>query len=346
MTHDTVTVAQLGEFDELIDVRSPAEFALDHVPGARNCPVLDNEERARVGTLYTQVSIFEARKVGAALVARNIARHIEEQFRERAREWRPLVYCWRGGKRSGAMTHILRQVGWDARQLAGGYKSFRRAVVADLKQKIPALTFRVICGMTGTGKSKLLQQLAARGAQVLDLEALAEHRGSLLGSMPGIAQPSQKMFETRLWQALRALDPAQPVYVESESRKIGDVRTPESLLTRMWSSDCIVIHAEMNVRVELLLSEYRHLTLDRALVQDRLDCLIPLHGRERIEVWKVLADGGDWHAFVETILTQHYDPSYQKSIGKHYPNLPNGRQFQLQSAQSGDCAALALTVHR
>src|SRR5712671_4543412 len=103
---DTVTVAQLDAFDEVIDVRSPSEFALDHVPEALNCPVLDDEERASVGTLYQQTSPFDAKKVGAALVSKNIARHIEERFRDRAREWRPLVYCWRGGKRSGALAHV------------------------------------------------------------------------------------------------------------------------------------------------------------------------------------------------------------------------------------------------
>ena len=157
----TVTVAQLDAFDEVIDVRSPSEFALDHVPGAANCPVLDDEERARVGTLYKQVSPFDARKLGAALVSKNIARHLEEHFRGRDRGWRPLVYCWRGGKRSGAMAHVLREIGWDAATLEGGYRSYRREVMAQL-EKLPArFRFRVVCGATGSGKSRLLEALAA-----------------------------------------------------------------------------------------------------------------------------------------------------------------------------------------
>src|SRR5260221_2283515 len=122
---DAVTVAQLDAFDEVIDVRSPAEFALDHVPEALNCPVLDDAERAYVGTLYKQVSAFDAKKIGAALVAKNIALHIDGRFRGRDRGWRPLVYCWRGGQRSSAMGHVLRPVGWDAATLSGGARAKR-----------------------------------------------------------------------------------------------------------------------------------------------------------------------------------------------------------------------------
>ena len=227
MRHDVATVADLDGFDAVIDVRSPAEFAEDHVPGALSCPVLDDEERARVGTLYKQVSPFAARKVGAALVAANIARHIEANFLEHPRQWRPLVYCWRGGKRSGSMTHVLREIGWAAQQLDGGYKSFRRHVIGELDALAAGLRFRVLCGLTGSGKSRLLRALAERGEPVLDLEAIAAHRGSVLGDLPQEPQPSQKGFETQLWQALRKLDPSRTVFVESESRKIGNLRVPE-----------------------------------------------------------------------------------------------------------------------
>jgi len=173
----TVDMTALDDFDEIVDVRSPAEFTLDHIPHAVNCPVLDDEERARVGTLYKQVSPFEARKVGAALVAKNVARHIELHFASRDERWKPLIYCWRGGKRSRAMAHVLREIGWNAATLAGGYQTFRRAVLAQLEQLPSRLEYRVVCGPTGSGKSRLLQALAAYGAQVLDLELLAKHRG-------------------------------------------------------------------------------------------------------------------------------------------------------------------------
>src|SRR5262252_8185785 len=205
-----VGVDSIDDFDEIVDVRSPAEFALDHVPGAISCPVLDDEERARVGTLYAS-SPFDAKKLGAALVSKNIARHIESRFRDRDREWRPLVYCWRGGKRSAALAHVLREIGWQASTLDGGYRAYRRAVVSELAELPSRYEFEVICGATGSGKSRLLEALAARGAQVLDLEAVARHRGSVLGDMPGAPQPSQKMFDSVVRDRLRRLDPQRPV---------------------------------------------------------------------------------------------------------------------------------------
>lgn len=192
MTQDSVNVAQLQEFDEIVDVRSPSEFKLDHVPGAINCPVLDDEERARVGTIHAQNSAFTAKKVGAALVARNIAKHIDVVFASRPKTWRPLIYCWRGGQRSASMTIVLRQIGWGARKLAGGYKAYRRHVVAEIDRLVPQISFRVLCGLTGSGKSAVLRALEQRNAQVLDLEKMAAHRGSVLGNLPDGMQPSQK----------------------------------------------------------------------------------------------------------------------------------------------------------
>src|SRR6185503_12901118 len=230
-------------FDTIIDARTPAEYALDHIPGAVSAPVLDDAQRAEVGTLYKQVSPFEAKKLGAALIAQNVARHIETLFRGKEKAWRPLVYCWRGGKRSGAMAHILREVGWDASTLAGGYRAYRRWVVDELATLPSQLEFIVVHGPTGSGKSRFLAALAKAGAQVLDLEGLAAHRGSVLGSLPGRPQPSQKMFESLLLNALSALDPAQPVFVEGESRKIGQLHVPEALIARMRGAECVLLEA-------------------------------------------------------------------------------------------------------
>lgn len=319
-----VTVAQLGGFDEILDVRSPSEFAEDHVPGAFNCPVLDDAERARVGTLYKQVSPFEAKKAGAALVARNIARHLEERFRDRPKGWRPLVYCWRGGKRSGAMAHILAQVGWDAHTLEGGYRAYRRAVVADLETLPARFRWRVVCGLTGTGKSRLLSALARRGAQVLDLEELAEHRGSVLGNLPDRPQPTQKMLESRIWAGLNRLDPAVPVYAEAESRKIGLLRLPESLLAAMWAGDVIRIEMEVPGRVALLMEEYGHFLASPQLLADKLDLLRRLYGEAVIARWKELAARGAWQELVSGLLQAHYDPAYLRSTRSHYPHYDRG----------------------
>lgn len=338
---DRATVAQLPQFDAVIDVRTPSEFALDHIPGASNLPVLSDEERARVGTLHKQVSPFTAKKIGAALISVNIARHLETALWNQPRGWRPLVYCWRGGKRSAAFTHVLREVGWDAHQLDGGYKVFRRAVVADLPGLAQRLRYRVVCGLTGSGKSRLLQALHATGAQVLDLEALAAHRGSVLGNLPDAPQPTQKMFESLLWDRLRRFDPERPVFVESESKKIGVLQVPQALLDCMWSSECVQLFTPQPVRVQLLMQEYAHFLADPDLLGKQLDCLLPLHGHAVIERWKTLAAAGEWDALVEELLVRHYDPAYNRSIVSHYPSLPQARAVQLEAGGEAAFASAA-----
>jgi tRNA 2-selenouridine synthase len=341
MTQDAANVAQLPEFDEIVDVRSPSEFVLDHIPGAINCPVLDDEERAMVGTMYAHESPFAAKKAGAALVARNIARHIENEFATRPKHWRPLIYCWRGGQRSASMTIVCRQIGWDARKLAGGYKAFRRHVVAEIDRRVPDISFRVICGLTGTGKSALLRALKQRDAQVIDLEYLAAHRGSVLGNLPEEPQPSQKMFESRIWDALRGFDSSQPIYVEAESRRIGKLRVPDSLIGAMRGSPCILLNASTSARVDLLLREYAHFTQARAELFSKLDCLTELHGRKCIDRWKTLATAGDWDAFVRELLEEHYDPAYRKSTLSNYPHLTKAIQFTIDYGAQNEFAALA-----
>lgn len=324
-----VTVAQLDAFDEVIDVRSPSEYALDHVPDAVNCPVLDDAERATVGTLYKQSSPFDAKKLGAALVSRNIARHIEDRFRGRARDWRPLVYCWRGGKRSGAMAHVLREIGWPAATLDGGYRAYRREVVRQLEDLPGRLRFRVICGATGSGKSRLLEALAARGAQVLDLEAIARHRGSVLGDLPGEPQPSQKMFDSLVWDRLRRFDAAGPVFVESESKKIGQLQLPEKLLERMRASPCVRIEAPVSERVRFLIDEYRHFLEDPARLKDQLACLRALYGGEVPEGWMRRVDAGDWTGLVTDLLVKHYDPAYRRSTFRNYVDAERAEALEL-----------------
>jgi tRNA 2-selenouridine synthase len=330
---DRATIAQLLQFDEWLDVRTPSEFGLDCIPGACNLPVLSDDERARVGTLYKQVSPFLARKVGAALVASNIAQHLQGPLHDKPRTWRPLVYCWRGGQRSRSLTHVLREIGWDACQLEGGYKAFRRAVVADLPELAQRFDWRVICGMTGSGKSRLLQTLAGAGAQMLDLEGLAAHRGSVLGSLPEAPQPTQKMFESLLWQRLRRLDPSRPVYVESESKKIGGLQVPQALLDCMWQAQCIQVTMTMPARVELLKQEYVHFLRDAGALGCQLDRLVSLHGHAAIDRWKAMAHAGEWDVLVEELLVRHYDPTYRRSIGSHYPLLPQAQMLEIGSAQ-------------
>ena len=313
-----LTAAELAGWDAILDARSPAEFAEDHLPGAVSCPVLDDAERALVGTAYKESGSFEAKRLGAPLVAANIARIIASGFADRPKSWRPLVYCWRGGSRSGSLTHVLRQVGWDATQLEGGYKAFRRQVAADLEVLPGRFEFRVVCGATGSGKSRLLEALATTPAQVLDLEVLAAHRGSVLGELPGAPQPSQKAFETAIWSALSAFDAARPVFVESESKKVGNLRVPEALIKRMREGACLRLEAGPDVRAELLLADYAHLVADPALLREKLACLAPLHGKERIDRWNALAGEGAWRELVADLLEAHYDPAYHRSMSRNY----------------------------
>ena len=312
------TVAQVTEFDEVIDVRSPAEYAEDHLPGAINCPVLDDAERARIGTLYKQASPFVAKKAGAVLILHHVAEHIERHFQDRARDWRPLVYCWRGGKRSGGFTHVLRQIGWDACALEGGYKAYRRFVVAELQHLPRMFRYSVVCGATGSGKSRLLQALAAFGAQVLDLEQLAAHKGSVLGDLPHEPQPAQKMFESRLCAKLAEFDSSRQVFVEAESRKIGALQVPDALIETMRGGPCLRVEATLPARVNFLLEDYDYFLADPSRLKDRIACLKGLHSNETLEHWKALADRSDWPALVEELLARHYDPLYYRSQDKNY----------------------------
>ncbi len=340
---DIVTVAQLSEFDEIIDARSPAEFGDDHIPGARNFPVLNDDERAQVGLLYS-ASPFRAKKVGAALVARNIAQHLENDFVDKPKAWRPLIYCWRGGARSDAFTHVLRQVGWNARRLYGGYKAYRRAVVADLQTLPAAFDWRVICGLTGSGKSLLLQALAERGAQVLDLEQLAAHRGSVLGQMPDQAQPTQKMFDSRVWSALRGFSASQPVYVEAESRKIGNLRVCGSLIASIWRAPCIRLEAPIELRVLLLKSEYAHFLQNVAALNAKLQCLTALYGRAVIDRWIALAQSSEWDALIRELLERHYDPAYMRSTLAHYEGYDECIEIRAAGSKAASFRELAISL--
>jgi len=331
----------LTSFDALLDARSPAEFAEDHLPGARSLPVLGDTERAYVGTVYKQQSPFEAKRQGAVLVSRNIARHLESSLAGMPRSWRPLVYCWRGGKRSGAFAHVLREVGWDARTLEGGYRAYRRWVVEQLAQIPGRLRLRVVHGATGSGKSRLLRALARAGAQVLDLEALAAHRGSVLGELPGQPQPPQKLFESRLYAALAVLAPGRPVYVEGESRKIGQLQVPEALIAAMRASECVLLEAVPEARLALLMEEYRHFFTDTATLGAQLDCLAPLHGRDKVESWKALAAGGNFEALVMRLLAEHYDPAYRRSAARNFARLPEAQVLRVPSADEAAFAGIA-----
>ncbi|KWH49846.1 tRNA 2-selenouridine(34) synthase MnmH [Burkholderia anthina] len=317
-----VTLDRAGEFDEIIDVRTPLEFAEDHIPGALNAPVLGNEERVLVGTMYRQVSPYEATRVGAAMVARNIARHLDTTFADRPRNWRPLIYCWRGGKRSGSMTTWFNLIGWKARQLDGGYKAYRRSVCATLDSLPTRFRYIALVGHTGCGKTRLLNALRDVGAQTLDLEALACHRGSLLGALPGKPQPAQKGFDSGLVEALGRFDPQWPVFVESESRRIGLVQLPIALIEAFHAGPWVQVEAAHDERIAFLLDDYAHLFDAPDAFKAQLHRLIGLHSREEVTRWKGLIDVGARAELFTELIDRHYDPAYARTYRATY-NKPN-----------------------
>ncbi|MBV2265176.1 MAG: tRNA 2-selenouridine(34) synthase MnmH, partial [Thauera sp.] len=317
-----------------------AEFAEDHIPGAINLPVLDNDERIVVGTMYKQQSAFDARRLGGALVASNISRHMLAVLQDKPKNWRPLIYCWRGGQRSGSFTTWLRMVGWDACQLEGGYKAFRHLVIAEIARIVPTLELRIVCGPTGSAKTRVLEALAAQGAQTLDLEDLAAHKGSVLGALPDRPQPTQKRFETLLWDRLRRLDPARPVYVEAESRKIGLVFVPEALILAMRRAPCILIDATREARLAFLVRDYAYLGDDVGALQDKLHRLREHQSRETLERWKALAAARALPELFAELIDQHYDPLYHRSQNHNYVNY--GDALRVDSADLSEAGVRAL----
>lgn len=315
-------LAQLDTFDTVIDARSEDEFAEDHLPGAVNWPTLNNAERILIGTLYKQVNQFEAKKRGAALAARNIAAHIEREVIDKPRDWKPLAYCWRGGKRSGSLSLILDQIGFRVTLVEGGYKAFRAAMLQDIPNHVARLNFRVVCGTTGSGKTRLLHALAAQGAQVLDLEGLARHRSSVLGAIPGTPQPTQKHFDMLIWDALRRLDNTRPVYVESESKKVGNVSIPTALVERMRASPCLDLTLPMSERVALLMEDYACFVHDHTHFCDRLDVLTVQRGKAVIEAWKAQVRNNAIEPVVQELLELHYDPVYLQSMQRNFVQYP------------------------
>ncbi len=328
-------------FDDIIDVRSPAEFAEDHITGAINCPVLDDEQREVIGTLYKQVSPFEARKVGAVMAARNIAAHIEKRFSDKKRGWKPLIYCWRGGQRSGSMYAIFRSVGWNAALLKGGYKAYRSYVVAQLEELPRRFKYVVIGGATGSGKTKLLGVMEKQGAQVIDLEMMANHKGSVLGFDPSGVQQSQKAFDTQLNDKLLGFDEKQPVFLEAESRKIGRVHLPASLFEEMKRGELIILDLPIDERVSFLVREYVWFQKHPDELKDKLLRLKEIRGKKTIERWFSMIDKSDWSALIKDLLSAHYDPLYNSSSRRSYTDESSRHIVAAEQIDDGEFDRLA-----
>ncbi len=348
MSVTTVTAAHalssLASYSAVIDARSPSEYALDRLPHSLNWPSLNDEERIRVGTIYKQINAFEARKIGGALVARNIAQHIESHCHDKEKSWKPLIYCWRGGKRSSSLALVLGQIGFDVHLIEGGYKAFRAQMLQDLARLAPLFDYRVVCAPTGSGKTRLLQALAHQGAQVLDLEDLANHRSSVLGLIPGAAQPSQKNYDMRIWEVMQKMDPARPVFVESESKKVGNVSIPECLIAAIRTGRCLRLDLPLPSRVALLLEDYDYFVKDVPYFCQRLEVLAPLRGREVVTQWQQQARSAQMDAVVEDLLRTHYDPRYLSSMLRNFTQYPNAQAHELNDHSHAAFTQLAKTI--
>ena len=308
---------QPEQYDMVIDVRSPSEFADDHIEGAVNLPALFDDERAVVGTLYKQTSAFAARKAGAAFMSHNIAHHLETFLKDKPAGFRPLIHCWRGGQRSRAFALVLSEIGWTTYLLEGGYKAYRRDVLDKMKSLPKQLQLIIIAGRTGSGKTALLQTLQQKQQQILDLEDLAAHRGSLLGQIPGRPQPGQRLFESRLVHKLLQFDTDKTVFVESESSRIGNLQIPAQLWQVMTNAPLVTVDVPLSARAAYLVSVYERLTTDSSDLSLLIDGMTRRHGHEITSKWRNLMKRKDWNGLAQSLLTAHYDPAYDQSVSRH-----------------------------
>ncbi|NRB43356.1 MAG: tRNA 2-selenouridine(34) synthase MnmH [Verrucomicrobiales bacterium] len=314
----------LAEYDDVIDVRSPLEFAEDNLPGSINLPVLSNSEREEVGTIYKQMSPFEARRRGAALVSHNIAEHLNNYFFEKEKDYSPLIYCWRGGERSRSIATILESIGWKPVLLEGGYQAYRKHIVESFDKLLQNnFHFKIISGLTGSGKTKLLKQLNECGMQIINLEGLAAHRGSALGEETSIEQPSQKKFERLLYEKILSFSIDQPIFLESESSRIGNLQIPSNFWTIMKSSPVLEINVDRKYRVDFLLREYPHFTESPDLLKSKLEKIKHLKIDSVFNTWISMVEENNHEGFVHSILKDHYDAAYLSSRRKTYSREPD-----------------------
>lgn len=334
-----------GRYSLVVDARSEREYAEDHLPGAVNLPVVDNEEYAEVGTTHRSDK-HRAYLIGVAYALKNMARSIDELVAQYPKDARMLVYCFRGGKRSKLWLDALTTIGFRVDRLPGGWKAYRAWVRAQLEAMPRRYTFNVLCGPTGCGKTRLLTALETAGAQVLELEGLAQHHGSLIGDLPGIAQPSQKWFDSLLVDKLRQFDPQRPVWVESESKKIGAIQLPDALLETLRAGKVFAVEAPMSERVSLWREDYGHFEADPDGLLERLRYLRPLIGGEEFALWEALAKQRRMPELFQRLMEAHYDPAYARSIGRNFPHFEDAPKLHLDRLDMPALLEVAETLHQ
>jgi tRNA 2-selenouridine synthase len=339
-----LTTALARQYALVIDARSQREYTEDHVPSAVNLPVVDNEEYAEVGTTH-RTDKHRAYLIGVSYALKNISHAIDDLVAGHPKDARMLVYCFRGGKRSKLWYDALSTIGYRVDRLPGGWKAYRAWVRDQLIELPRKFRYNVLCGSTGCGKTRLLSALATVGAQVLDLEALARHRGSLLGDIPDMGQPTQKWFESQLIDALRRFDPEKSVWVESESKKIGEIQLPGALLEAMREARVFAVSAPMSERVQLWREDYAHFERDPNALIERLRHLRPLIGGEEFAHWESLAKERRMPELFQRLMEAHYDPAYRHSIRKNYPLIEDAAKVELRRLDGDSLLEAARRLH-
>ena len=333
-------VLEFGAYALVIDARSPHEYEEDHLPGAINLPVVDDAEFAEVGITH-KTDKHGAYLIGVGYSLRNMAEHIKPLIAKYGKQDRMLVYCFRGGKRSKLWADNLRTIGFEVDVLRGGWKNYRRWVRLSLETLPRHFEFRVLSGATGCGKTRLLHALQGVGEQVLDLEAIASHRGSLIGALPGQRQPTQKYFDTMLLDAMRKFDPELPVWLEAESKKIGNLQLPDALHEAMHRTTPIRLSAPMHERIRLWREDYPHFVDDPKGMVEMLSPLKPLIGGEELTSWRQLAADDRVDELFERVMTRHYDPCYQRTTARSYVNATDAPVVELPSLAPDELALAA-----
>ena len=330
------------KYDTIIDVRSPSEFEIDHIVGAINCPILYDDERQKVGTIYKQISSFKAKIIGSSLSAKNIAFHIEKEFLEKKGSWKPLIYCWRGGQRSKAFSIVLSEVGWRTYQLSGGYKEYRNDIIKYLDNIGMKLKIILISGKTGSAKTKILHSIRDQGAQILDLEGLARHKGSLLGAIPNLKQPSQKFFESLLFYEINKLNLKKNIFIEAESSKVGNVHIPKSIWSNMILSKRIEVVADVNTRAKFLIDDYQYMCKNPILIKPMIKGLKSRLSNNLIDSWEKLIDEKKWFELTKSFLENHYDTSYSSNTIKNDRKVI--RELQATTLNNDDIKNIAKII--
>ena len=336
--HNTITIEEAQQLSQpiYIDMRSPAEFSIGHILDAINIPIFSNEERAEVGTLYKNVSAEKAKDLGLSIASRKLPNFVTE-IRNLSKFGRPIVvYCWRGGMRSKSIACVLDLMGIKVSQLIGGYQAYRRHVLDRL------LTFKinpkiiVLCGSTGVGKTSLLKLLAGKNIPIIDLEKLANHRGSVFGQIGLGKATTAQLFDSLLLRELDTLNNQPYIIVECESKRIGNIYLPDCLCQGMGKGIQILVVTDIETRISRLINEYPH--VDKTNTNEIITSLKSLTKRLSVKkINKLLADldSGEIGSVVHTLLVDYYDPlyGYDKLDQNIYSLIVNCDDLDLASLQ-------------